>query len=190
MAVDRRQIAENLTRFYDFGNKVVLYAGAGGRQLLDIATMTKVIAIDQDAESLRDLARRDSVVVIGAKFEDVDCRGDVVYFEFCLHEIADPERALLHARDLAADIVVADHVPQSPWSFYAAEEVEVGRAARAVEKFGIRRREAFRTEQRFADYAELTAKLNGQGPVSLQRLGRFAGTTNIVIPMDYQAVLL
>ena len=32
--------------------------------------------------------------------------GDVVYFEFCLHEMDDPAKALIHAKSLAPDIVV------------------------------------------------------------------------------------
>jgi hypothetical protein len=33
-------------------------------------------------------------------------QGDTVYFEFCLHEMDDPEYALIHAKSLAPDIVV------------------------------------------------------------------------------------
>ena len=57
MATDYAQLTENLLRFYRFTNKVVLFVGAGGRQLLDSSAGTqKVIAIDQDVEALRELA--------------------------------------------------------------------------------------------------------------------------------------
>ena len=46
---------------------------------------------------------QDSVEVVGSKFEDVALSGDVAYFEFCLHEMADPNAALTHAKDLAPD---------------------------------------------------------------------------------------
>jgi len=49
--------------------------------------------------------------VVGSKFEDVAGSFDVVYFEFCLHEMHDPEKALIHAKKLAPDIVVFDHSP-------------------------------------------------------------------------------
>jgi len=38
MAMDYGKLTENLGRFYDFTDKVVLFVGAGGRQLLDPAT--------------------------------------------------------------------------------------------------------------------------------------------------------
>ena len=53
--------------------------------------------------------------VVGSKFEDVALSGDVVYFEFCLHEMADPQKALTHAKNLARDTVVFDHSPDSEW---------------------------------------------------------------------------
>ena len=41
MAVDLQVLTENLVRFYDFSAKVVLYVGAGGRQLLDPSAGTR-----------------------------------------------------------------------------------------------------------------------------------------------------
>ena len=128
--------------------------------------------------------------VVGSKFEDVAQSGDVVYFEFCLHEMADPQKALTHAKNLAPDIVVFDHSPGSEWIFYGAEEDKVRRSAHAMERFGLRGHEKFHTEQRFEDYAALLAKVSGQGPMAIQRAQRFAGATNIVIPMSYELNLL
>ncbi|MBI3644747.1 MAG: hypothetical protein HY233_02095 [Acidobacteriales bacterium] len=198
MATDYAQLTENLLRFYDFTNKVVLFVGAGGRQLLDPSAGTKkLIAIDQDVEALREPAAnvaakgvQDSVEVVGGKFEDVALSGDVAYFEFCLHEMADPQKALTHAKNLARDIVIFDHAPESEWIFCGAEEDKVRRSAQAMERFGLRRHEKFHTEQRFEDYAELLAKVSAQGPVAIQRTQRFAGATNIVIPMRYELNLL
>ena len=130
------------------------------------------------------------VDVVCAKFEDVNLSGDVVYFEFCLHEMADPIKALGHARALAPDIVVFDHSPGSEWAFFGAEEEKVCRSAEAMARFDIRHRETFRTDQRFSDYPELIAKLSGQGPVANERAQRFAGAADIVIPMDYGLTLL
>ena len=198
MATDYAQLTENLLRFYDFANKIVLFVGAGGKQLLDASAGTKkLIAIDQDVEALRELAAnvaakgtQDSVEVVGSKFEDVARSGDVVYFEFCLHEMADPQKALTHAKNLARDIVVFDHSPGSEWIFYGAEEDKVRHSAQAMERFGLRGRQRFETEQRFQDYAELLAKVRAQGPTAIQRAQRFAGATNIVIPMRYELDLL
>jgi hypothetical protein len=176
----------------------VLFVGAGGKQLLDPSAGTKkLIAIDQDVEALRELAAnvaakgiQNSVEVVGGKFEDVALSGDVVYFEFCLHEMADPQKALTHAKNLARDIVVFDHSPDSEWIFYGAEEDKVRSSTQAMERFGLRGRERFHTEQRFEDYAELLAKVRVQGPTAIQRTQRFADATNIVIPMRYELNLL
>jgi len=196
MATDYAKLRDDLGRFYDFSDKVVLFIGAGGRQLLDPTIPVKgLVAIDRDTEALRGLraevaAKGLPVEVLGARFEDVDRRGDVAYFEFCLHEMEDPAAALAHAKALATDVVVFDHSAGSEWVTFGAEEDKVARSAAALERFGLRRRARFRAEQRFASHAELLAKVAPQGPVALERAGRFAGARDIVIPMDYELDLL
>ena len=198
MATDYAKLTQNISRFYDFTDKVVLFIGAAGRQLLDPATRTqKLIAIDKDVEALRELQAKivdeglqDSVEVVGASFEEVKSCGDVVYFEFCLHEMDDPDKALIHAKSLAPDIVVYDHSPGSEWIFYGAEEDKVSRSSAAMERFGIRRRQPFHAEQRFGNHAELLTKVSPQGPLAIEQVQRFAGTTDIVIPMSYELNLL
>src|SRR5271167_913274 len=182
VAVDYRQLTEDLRGFYDFTGRVVLFVGAGGRQLLDPSIETKkLIAIDRDIVGLREFRRNhadrgggESVQVVDGEFEDVNLCGDVVYFEFCLHEMLDPQRALAHARTLAPDVVVFDHLPGSDWVYYAAEEKAVRRSAEAMKHFGIRRRREFHNEQRFQDHAELLAKIAAQGPVAIERAQYFA----------------
>jgi len=198
VAVDYHQLRQNLQRFYDFANKTVLFVGAGGKQLLDPSVPAKkLIAIDRNIDSLAELKTNvsarglnGSVEVIASNIEDIRISGDVVYFEFCLHEIADPDRALAHARSLAADIVVFDHLPDSEWSFYAAEDEMVRRGTLAMERLGFRRRETYSALQRFKDHAELQAKLAGQGTLAITRAEHFRGVTDIAIPMDYQLALL
>jgi hypothetical protein len=198
LATDYARLTENLYRFYDFTGKVVLFVGAGGKQLLDpAAPIRKLIAIDKDIEALRELKAQivaqgvqGSVEVAGLSFEEVTSQGDAIYFEFCLHEMADPEKALIHAKSLAPDIVVYDHSPGSEWIYYGAEENKVSRSFAAMERFGIRRRQTFHTEQRFGDFTELLAKVRPQGPLAIERAQRFAGATDIVIPMSYELNLL
>lgn len=198
LATNYGKLTENLHRFYEFTGKVVLFVGAGGRQLLDPSIgAKKLIAIDENAQSLRELeaniaakGMQNSVEVVGSSFEDVTAYGDVVYFEFCLHEMDDPQQALSHARALAPDIVVFDHLPGSEWVFHAAEEDKVCRSAEAMDRFGVRRRETFRTEQRFLNYDELLAKVSVQGTTAIHRAQRFAGAMNIIIPMTYELALL
>ncbi len=187
MAADYQELASQLTRFYDFTDKTVLYVGAGGRQLLDPAVKCRrVIAIDRASGSLIGL----TMETVTADFEEVHLSGDVVYLEFCLHEMTDPLRALRHARALAPEIVVFDHSPGSEWAFYCVEEMQVSRSAAAMAEFGIRRRAIVHAEQRFQDCAELLAKLSVQGEVAIKRARRFEGATVIEIPMPCELVLL
>ena len=148
-------------------------------------------------EALRELKAKvtaqglqDSVEVIGASFEEVTARGDTIYFEFCLHEMDDPEKALLHAKSLAPDIVVYDHSPGSEWIYYGAEEDKVECSTAVMHRFGIRRHQTFEAEQRFTNFAELLAKVSPQGPLAIERIQQFTGAANIVIPMSYELNLL
>ncbi len=198
MATNYAKLTENLCRFYEFTGKVVLYVGAGGRQLLEpSAGMKKLVAIDKDGNALRELQAKiaadtlqDSMEVVVARLEEINLHADVVYFEFCLHEMDDPERALRHARSLAPDIVVYDHSPGSEWVYYGAEEDKVRRSFDTMQRFGVRRRQTFHAEQRFADHAELLVKVGPQGSVAVVRTQRFAGASEITIPMNYELDLL
>jgi len=198
LATDYARLRKNLTRFYDFSGKTVLFIGAGGKQLLDPASQTKkLIAVDKDAQALLELQAKigaeglqDSMEAVCCSFEDVTLHADVVYFEFCLHEMDDPETALVHAKSLAPDIVVYDHTPGSEWIYYGAEEKKVAHSFATMERLGIRRREEFRGEQQFGNYSALLTRVTPQGPVAIERAQRFAGATNIVIPMRYELNLL
>jgi len=198
MAADYAKMSDDLRRFYDFTDKVVLFIGAAGKQLLDPSTpVKKLIAIDKDANALE--ALRASVAaqglsaqveVVGGNFEDVHVQGDAVYFEFCLHEMDAPLRALHHAKSLSPDLVVYDHSAGSEWIYYGAEEDKVARSSAVLKEFGIRRQQMFAREQRFADYAELYAKVAPQGELAIERARRFEGQKDIVIRFSYELNLL
>ena len=198
VATDYGKLTEQLCRFYDFAGKQVLFVGAAGRQLLDAsARARKLIAIDKDAAALQALQAsvaaqglEESVEVVAADFREVTLHGDVVYFEFCFHEMDDPELALRHAKVLAPEIVVYDHSAGSEWIFYGAEEDKVGHSSAVIERFGIRRREKLLAEQRFATFEELLAKVAPQGALAIERIQRFKGMAEIVIPMRYELNLL
>ena len=198
MALDRALLMANLDSFYDFEDKVVLCVGTGRGQLLDpnIATAETVV-IDRDEKTLagRNTPRINSGTqgqgrTVVADFMDINIPGDVVYFEFCLHEMDDSKQAILHARTLAPDVVIFEHSPSSDWVFYAGEEEQVCRSAQALAHFPVKRRLHVCAEQTFKDHAELVAKLSTQGDLAIQRASRFAGVTNIVIPMKCNLALL
>ena len=50
--------------------------------------------------------------------------------------------------------------------------------------------ETFQAQQRFRNCEELLAKVSSQGTLAIERAQRFAGATNITIPMKCQLALL
>ena len=198
MATDAGLVVRNLLDFYPFAGKTVVSVGAGGGQLVEYGREARrVVAVDGDAEALRRLADVLAAKGLAERFElvcsdvhDVTARGDVVLFEFSLHEVPDAARALAHAKSVARDVVVLDHAPGSEWAWHVVEEEKVRRSAEVMRRLGIRAERLFRGEQRFADHAELLAKVSVQGPLAVERAERFRGATGIVIPFGYEAVLL
>ena len=198
MATDLRRLVESLVSFYDFAGKDVVDVGAGGGQLADYARAARrVTAVDRSAAALDALAARlverglaEKYELVRGDFLSVDRRGDVVLFEFCLHEMPDPVAALEHARALAADVVVYDHASDSAWEWYADEDRGVHAAWGVVERGVIRRERRVEAVQEFPDFAALESKLAAQGPESAKRIAVFRGRSNIAIPMPCRLVLV
>ena len=198
MATDVALVVRNLLDFYPFAGKTVVSVGAGGGQLVEYGREArKVLAVDQDAVALQRLAAgvraqglANCFELIHADFFAATARGDVVLFEFSLHEMPDPARALAHAKTLAADVVVLDHAPGSDWAVQTVEEEKVRASAEAMRRFGVRSERIVSAEQRFADHAELLAKVSSQGPLAVERSERFRGATDIVISFGYGIALL
>ena len=198
MPTDLGLIIGNLTAFYDFSHKIVVHVGAGGGQLIGYAAACQqVLAVDKDAAAVRRLQQEiaeqgleEKVSVVTGDFELLDLRGDVVLFEFCLHEMHAPHVAIEHARAMAPDVLVLDHLPESRWSWYANEAEAMARAWEAVTATGIRRRQSYQAVQRFTDSSELRAKFSRLGEESLRRIAAFHDRTAIEIPMPYGIALL
>ena len=117
-------------------------------------------------------------------------RGDMVFFEFCLHEMADPVLVLAKAKSMAPQVVIFDHSPASPWAYIAAEETKVENSWQAVQKQKPSRVQHYSCLQSFATFAELETKVRPQGEVSLQRIEKYRGQKNITIPMSYGLAML
>jgi len=198
VATDTRTIILKLTKFYDFTGKTVIDVGAGGGNLVEYArSARRVFAIDRDAGALARLEARlqeceltDRFSVIDSDFLGVRPPGDVVLFEFSLHEMESPARALAHARRLAPDVLVIDHAPRSPWAWYMAEDREVDAAWEVVARHAIRRRQAVKASQRFRNYDEIESLFAQQGGRALARIASYRGQRKISIPMPYQLALL
>jgi tRNA A58 N-methylase Trm61 len=198
MAADYKQMLQNIKEFYSFSGKKVLAVGAGAGPLTDLVLESrKLIVIDKEPAAIRFWETKvsaeglqDRVKVIHADFCESSPRADVVYFEFCLHEMNDPAQALQHALTLAPEVLIYDHLPDSEWAFHAAEEDKVRRSTDALADFACTRCKAFHTEQRFPQYQQLVEKVSPQGKVALERAERYRGMTDIAIPMTYGLTLL
>jgi hypothetical protein len=198
MATDYALLTRQLTSFYDFAGKEVLFMGAAGRQLLDMTVpMRQLVAVDSDGGALQRLREEVAarglgglVEVVHARFEEVTREVDVVYVEFCLHEMPDPLAALGHARALAPDVVVFDHAVGSEWARCADEDTKVARSSEAMTRLGPRRRDRHDNEQRFATRDELVLRVASQGERAVARAKAYPSGRDVVIPMGYELVLL
>jgi SAM-dependent methyltransferase len=191
-------IVSNLTSFYDMKEKSVLHVGAGGGQLIGYAADTRsILGVDSDPDAvshlktaIQQMGLEDRFSVIQGDFNSVSATADVVFFEFCLHEMDDPAAALLHARSLAPDILVLDHVPESRWAWHTSEEGKAARSWAAVRQLGIVREASFKATQHFETYSQLLEKIKVLGEEAIARSGEFSGRDDIVIGMDYAIALV
>jgi ubiquinone/menaquinone biosynthesis C-methylase UbiE len=198
MAADILAILKNVLEFADFNDKAVIAVGAGGGQFVEYGKKARrIIAVDFSPEALEALRKQVSVEGLTDRYEyhagdfiTFALRGDMVFFEFCLHEMADPVLALAKAKTMAPQVVIFDHSPASPWAYIVAEETKVGNAWQAIQAQKPSRVQHFHSLQTFATFAELEAKVRPQGKVSLQRIEKYRGQKNFTIPMSYGLALL
>jgi hypothetical protein len=198
MATDIRALMENIQSCYDFRDKSVIHVGAGGAQLIGCtATARSVLAVDPDPEGVRRLGvvlREQGLlsrfIVMKGEFLVVRARAEVVFFEFCLHHMTDPDAALRHARTLAPETLVVDEAPGSRWAWYLGEETMVERCWEAVGRAPIARDDTFMGAEQFRDHAELLARVRVRGEPTIGRIEEFKSRQGIAIQMPYRIVLL
>lgn len=198
MATDIAAILRNLESFYDFTDKSVLHVGAGGGQIIGYAAKTRsVLAVDSDPSAvalleaaIRDRGLKDRFTVVQREFGAVEAQADVVFFEFCLHEMDDPAGALLHARSIAPEILILDHAPRSRWAWHTCETEKAERSWASVRRGPVVREAFFEAVQEFRDYAELRTRLQPLGAPALSRIRKFEGRRDIRIEMGYAVALL
>ncbi|UCE19552.1 MAG: class I SAM-dependent methyltransferase [Gemmatimonadota bacterium] len=197
MATDIQQIIRTLEAFYDFSGKTVVHVGAGGGQLMGYAVGAKrIFAIDDNSDTIKFLKsvvenlRLTNVSTLQSDFSDVDASGDVVFFEFCLHEIEDPGAALGKALEMAAEVLILDHAPESQWAWFTAETEKATASWNAVKRFGISRERMYHAVQKFSDYQELYDKIKVLGEPSVSRIFEFKDKKNIHVGMDYTLALI
>jgi hypothetical protein len=198
MATDLARILDDLESCYDFTGRSVIHVGAGGGQLIGFAGRARtVLGVDPDVaaverlrERVREAGLADRYRVLPSDILAVTERADVVFFEFCLHEIVDARTALRHAGRLAPEVLVADHAPSSSWSWYLGEAEKVLRGWAAVEHSPLLLDRTFTGLQRFHDHAELLAKAEVMGERSIRRIEEFRDRRDFTIAMPYRVALL
>ena len=198
MAADILAILKNVLEFADFTDKTIIAVGAGGGQFAEYGKKARrIIAVDSNPEALEALQKKVATIDLCDRFEyhagdfiRFALRGDMVFFEFCLHEMADPVLALAKAKSMAPQVVIFDHSPASPWAYIVAEETKVENAWQAIQAQNPSRVQHFHSVQSFSDFAELEAKVMPQGEVSLQRIEPYRGQKNFTIPMSYGLAML
>jgi hypothetical protein len=198
MTTDINGILRNIEMFYDVRDKSVIHVGAGGGQSVNyLRNARSILGVDPDEQAVGLLkiaidkaGLADKYEIIQKSFFDITIHADVVFFEFCLHEIDDPYSALSHAQLLAPVILIADHAPGSPWCWCTAEEEKVKRSWAAVRRFPIIREISHDAIQRFVDYAEIHSKVAGLGEPTLTRIQKYIDQKNIEVEMGYDLALL
>jgi predicted RNA methylase len=193
MATDIQAVIAHLTGFYSFAGKEIISVGAGGGQLIEYGRgARRVLAVDCDPQALEALKKRLREAGLETVFEprladflELEEKAEAVLFEFSLHEMPDPEKALRHARNLAADVVVIDHFPGSRWAYLVSEEAKVENSWEAVRRFPLRAEKKVETVQRFRDHDELYQKVKGQGETSIRRIEAFRSSRDFTVPMSY-----
>jgi len=198
MATDIAKVLGNLFDFYDFSGKTVVSVGAGGGQFIEYGRPARsVFAVDNSREALDKLEDslsrsdlRQKFTLVLSDFNRCEQKGDVVVFEFCLHELPDPAAALEHARSLAGDVLVLDHLPESPWIYYATEENKAAGSWLALSSLPLRKVQKYETVQFFKDYEELRRKVEVMGEAAIVRIKPFLGRPDFTIPMSYGFALV
>lgn len=193
MATDLKTIIANLLGFYDFRDKTIIDVGIGGGQMAEYSRdCKKVYAIDNDESAIQKLKEHlvkagleGKFDVINDDFYNLKIKGDLVLFEFCLHEMADPIKALRSAKKLARDIVIIDHLPGLEWSYYTVETEKIALSWQAIRKFPIKKEARYVATQYFKDYDELYEKLRSLGDECLRRIENFKNKKDFSIPMPY-----
>lgn len=198
MATDIKKIIDNLLNFYEFSNKKIISIGAGGGQFIEYGRHSEqVIAIDNDNEAIVKLQNalqsfefKNKFTLINSNFYAVDVKGDVVLFEFCLHEMSNPEAAINQALTMAPNVVVADHGTTSEWAYVVDEKEKVMNSWNALSKFNPKKVQEYDTVQYFHNYDELYQKVKVQGINSIKRIEQYRNKVDFAIPMTYDFALI
>lgn len=196
--INLEAIVDNLTAFYPLEGKRIIHVGVGGGILTGYSgTAKEIVGIDSNPAIEPILAAKLKAENLTGKFQvrimdfiDYAQRADVVFFEFCLHEMENPLASIMHALTIAPTVLIADHSRNSQWSWYGCETEKLERSWTAINQFDVRHRAKFEETQRFDSFEDLHQKLSVLGAESLARIELLRNEHPIGIPMPYEVCLL
>ncbi len=196
--INLEAIVDNLTTFYPLEGKRIIHVGVGSGILTGYSgTAKEIVGIDSNPTIEPILAAKLKAENLTGKFQvrimdfiDYAQRADVVFFEFCLHEMENPLAFIMHALTIAPTVVIADHSRNSQWSWYGCETEKLERSWAAINQFEVRHRATFEETQRFNSFEDLHQKLSVLGAESLARIEPLRNENHIGIPMPYEVCLL
>jgi hypothetical protein len=121
---------------------------------------------------------------------DLKEKADLVFFEFCLHEMDDSKRAIEYAKSFANKVVIVDHVPESKWSWYCCETEKISRSWKLMETLDFQESKQIVAMQTYHSYEELKSKLSVVGDEAIKRIEELKDKEDINIEMPYRMVLI
>lgn len=197
MSADIRRIITDLLDYYDFDGQTVISVGAGGGQLVEYARKAScVYAVDCDrmalnrlCDSLLKLEFAYKFTLVCSGFYSLRIKGDVILFEFCLHEMQDARRAIEYALTLAPVVVLIDHWIDSEWAYVVDESEKVSLSWASMKDY-LSDVRVCNTSQCFVDYDELYQKVKVQGGSVIERIAKYKHQVDFVIPMSYGIALI
>jgi hypothetical protein len=194
---DAQKIDKDLLEFYDFEDRTVITVGAGEGRFTEYGrNSTHVFTIDCNEDALvrfketLDKAKLDyKFTLIRSDFYDCKKKGDVVLFEFCLHEMTDTKAAIMHALTMAPNVLITDWWPDSEWAYIADENEKVLNSWKSINKLNLKKVKRVDSQKFFRDYDELYQKVKSRGEKAVQRIEKYKDMTDFSIPVSYGIAL-
>lgn len=200
MALDINGVIHKLVEFYNPKGRLLLHVGVGGGAMLAYSSLAKyIVAVDNDARVKDSLKSKLSENKMEGKtqlliqdFYSIKPKEkfDTVFFEFCLHEMENSARAIEYAKNIAENVVIIDHVPESKWSWYCCETDKIERSWKSMSKLDFVKKKDLCVLQTYSSYDELKNKLSVLGDEAISRIEELKNVENINIEMPYRLALI
>lgn len=198
MGINISEIIKNLIGFYNLNGKSIIHVGIGSGIFTGYTNSAKkIFAYDNNPTIENNLRSKltsekalDKYEINIIDFFKCKNKADVVFFEFCLHEIEYPLKALEFAKTISDDILIIDHAITSEWSHYTLETEKLKKSWNAINTFTIKKHCTFKEYQHFNYFTDLKTKLSILGEECMKGIEIFENKSDIYIPMPYEICLI